>query len=296
MDTIREISPAKVNLFLEIVGKRSDGYHEVSTVLQEITLCDRLIFSAQQDGITFSSSLSDPLFHKDNLVVRAAQKIKSYFAVKAGVHIELEKNIPIAAGLGGGSSNAAATLRGLNKLWNLGCHHEQLFLLAKDIGADVPFFLFGGTALCEGRGEEIIQRFKMAKKYWLVLVYPHLKLFTKDVYQAVKFPLTKGTADISLLLLSLHKGHINTLSLYNRLEDIVLKKYPILAKMKDDLLTYGARASLITGSGSALFAIAHTEINATIIQNRFMEKYKRECSSFIVNTVTSLREEANKWR
>lgn len=157
MRTIELTSPAKINLFLEILGKRNDGYHDIVTVFEKIDLCDRIRLSESDSGIALTSNLKELPLDKNNLVYRASSLLKNTYGVSKGVNIHIEKKIPVAAGLGGGSSNAAITLKGLNRLWKLDLTDRELYDIGKKIGADVPFFIFNHSfAVGSGRGDRYI--------------------------------------------------------------------------------------------------------------------------------------------
>ncbi len=148
-------APAKINLFLEILGKRDDGFHEIETIMQEIDLVDKLQFEEIEEGVRLECSNRNVPVNEDNLVCKAAMLIQNECGIKKGVSISLEKNIPVGAGLGGGSSDAATTLKALNLLWDIGLNDEELMTFAGKLGSDIPFFIKGKTALCCGRGEKI---------------------------------------------------------------------------------------------------------------------------------------------
>tara|TARA_Y100001978_G_scaffold51581_1_gene46424 strand:- start:3916 stop:4851 length:936 start_codon:yes stop_codon:yes gene_type:complete len=177
-------SPAKINLHLEVLGKRKDGYHELSMIMQSIDLSDFIEMEFNHFGkLNLDSNSNELSSNKDNLIIKTANILKSQFPNKIlGANIFLKKNIPIGAGLAGGSSNAAATLIGLNKLWELGLSKNSLHQLASQIGSDVPFFIEGGTQYCFGRGE-ILEKYKFDSKYYLLLLKnPNVSISTSEVY------------------------------------------------------------------------------------------------------------------
>ena len=261
-------SPAKVNLFLEVLGKRPDGYHEIATVMQEVSLFDYLKFEERRKGIELRiSSGSFPAAAglstgPDNLIYKAAALIKRYAGVASGVRITLQKNIPIGGGLGGGSSNAAYTLKGLNRLWKLGLAESELSLLAGEIGSDVPFFIYGRTALCKGRGE-IVFPLPVHPQFYYLIVYPGFAVPTKRIYQSIrKLPLTKPVKNVIIFIDDMHKkwlGKIPT-AVFNRLEETVFRLYPALKRLQAKLSEEKELLTVhVSGSGSSLFGIIKPE-------------------------------------
>lgn len=249
-------APAKINLTLDVLHKRPDGYHEVEMIMTTIDLADRVELTLlDEDKI---SILSHNRFVPDdqrNLAYQAALLLKERFQVKKGVSIAIEKNIPVAAGLAGGSSDAAATLRGLNKLWNLGLSLDELAQLGSEIGSDVSFCVFGGTALATGRGE-VIKNLPAPPTCWIILAKPFIGVSTADVYRrldltTVKHPDTKEMID-GILTNNYEKVCQN---MGNVLEEVTLNLHPDVAQIKDQMKKFGADAVLMSGSGPTVFAI-----------------------------------------
>ena len=244
---------AKINLTLEILGKRADGYHEVRTVMQTVGLADRLEVAAAED---LSFTCSDPaLATPDNLVYRAARLLQAEYAVRTGAALRLEKHIPVAAGLGGGSSDAAATIVALNRLWNLQLSLTEQRRLAARLGSDVPFFLTGGTALATGRGERITP-LPPLPQYWVVLVLLPCALSTAAVYQAVTpADYTSGIATADTVAAA-HRG---TLSLqtrwHNALERPAQALAPEITTAQNALMQAGAPHAHVSGSGPTVFTV-----------------------------------------
>lgn len=259
MAEIKLKANAKINLFLDILGKRKDGYHNIKTVFQEISLSDDIFIKEIKNGIplkrdSVSIVCDNPLIPTDkrNLVYKSADLIKRRFGIKKSVEIKIKKRIPVGAGLGGGSADAAAVLRGLNKLWNLKLTKSQLVRIGKQIGADVPFFLYGGRCLGEGIGDKLTS-LKIRKKEWYVLVNPPFEIFTKTVYSRLT-PLEiqyRGATSLMGLTKTRKTYKINKHT--NRLEDVVIPLYPEIKKIKDLLVENGAKFSLMSGSGSCVF-------------------------------------------
>jgi 4-diphosphocytidyl-2C-methyl-D-erythritol kinase len=255
-------APAKINLFLEIVGKRPDGYHLLETVMQTVSLYDELTFeAAEPQNISLQSEEAfDSLPLDDsNIIIRAAKILKEKYGVNQGAKITLKKNIPLGAGLGGGSSDAAAALLALVKLWNIKTSKSELEKIASGLGADVAFFLTGGAALCKGIGDivEPLARKALNGRISIVLVNPGFGVPTPSVYKKVKFPFT-NPRKIDKIKNQIATGSFDLLSaketMFNRLEDFVLSDYPETAKIKEALLSAGC-APLMSGSGATVFAI-----------------------------------------
>jgi 4-diphosphocytidyl-2-C-methyl-D-erythritol kinase len=259
---------AKVNLALEILGRRADGYHEISTVMQTIDLFDRLTLEAAP---TISLETNDATLPTDehNLVVRAGVFLRQAAGVDRGARIRLEKRIPVAAGLGGGSSDAAATLWGLNRLWGLRWSRARLTEVAVRLGMDVPFFLTGGRALGTGRGERI-KRLPAAGGYSLVLVNPRVGLSTREVYGRVPAGWraeptgTRGLVDA----LRTHNPSRVAAALANHLEALVSPGLPVIGRMKAALLAAGALGAAMSGSGPTVFGLARSLDHARQIRRR----------------------------
>jgi 4-diphosphocytidyl-2-C-methyl-D-erythritol kinase len=248
-------SPAKINLRLEILKKRKDGYHELRTVFQKIDLHDTIHFSLKEEmGISIVTDHPDLPVGKSNLVYRAAQSILERSDYRGGVHIEIEKRIPLGAGLGGGSSNAAATLKALNQLLKVDLSQKDLIKMGLRIGADVPFFFLEGAAIGSGIGERLKEI--ELPDLWYVLIYPNFQVSTRWAYQ--NFVLTKRRFHINLQrFLRTSEGipHI----LQNDLEEVVSRHHPQIAIMKKLLLDTGALGALMTGSGPTVFGIFSEE-------------------------------------
>ena len=228
---IKIAAPAKINLFLEILGKRQDGYHEIETVMQEVSLFDYIYMENYDKNVVFTCSNPKLSAGEDNLVVKAVRLLQNESKTYRGVKIHLDKRIPIGAGLGGGSSDAVATLVGLNKLWRIGYDEKQLMSLAGKLGSDTPFFVVGNTAICKGRGE-IVTPYPINVSYNYIIIYPRFEVNTAMVYRNFKNNLTKNLKDVSFFMREFISGNPNKLGavLHNRLEDVVFKLYPDLEK------------------------------------------------------------------
>lgn len=259
---------AKVNLVLEVLGKRPDGYHELSTVMQAVDLFDRLTVEA---AATITLETSEPALPTDdrNLVVRAARLLQEAAGTEAGARIVLDKRIPLAAGLGGGSSDAAATLLGLNRLWGLRWRRERLVELAVKLGMDVPFFLGRGRALGTSRGE-VLAALPGVGGYALVLVNPGVGLSTQEVYGRVPPGWRAESDGTKRMLDALKKRNVVRVAgaLTNHLEHWVEPAMPVIGRMKAALLAAGALGAAMSGSGPTVFGLARSLDQARQIQRR----------------------------
>ncbi len=262
-------APAKINLFLEILGKRDDGYHEIETVMQEIDLADNLQFEEIQEGVKLQCNDNNIPLNQDNLVCKAANLILKECGIKKGVSISLEKKIPVGAGLGGGSSDAAATLKALNLLWKVGLDDEELIEFAAKLGSDIPFFINGKTALCSGRGEKISPVEVRGEMHYLIL-FPHVHISTETIYRNLKIDLTKKRKDVSFFLDALKYSEVSGVAklLFNRLEEVIFTTYPDLLQIKSSLGTLGFCGVSISGSGSAFFGICRDRHQAEVIKSK----------------------------
>ena len=266
---------AKINWMLKVTGRRADGYHQIETVLQTITLHDILSFrgSAHSD-VTFTCDDADLPGDRSNLVSRAAYVLKSRCSVADGAQIHLEKRIPVGSGLGGGSSDAAVTLIGLNYLWNLKLSVDQLREVAAQLGADVPFFLYGGTALGIGTGTEI-KTLGDAPEQVLLVLMPNTKVSTKTAYDSLNAP-SLTTVNCDTILSSSRRPADFDLSypygLKNDFESVVIRSNPEIERAKAALVKAGARHALLAGSGASVFGIfAGQESRERAIQVMEME-------------------------
>ena len=264
---IKIAAPAKINLFLEILGKRQDGYHEIETVMQEVSLFDYIYMENYDKNVVFTCSNPKLSAGEDNLVIKAVRLLQNESKTYRGVKIHLDKRIPIGAGLGGGSSDAVATLVGLNKLWRIGYDEKQLMSLAGKLGSDTPFFVVGNTAICKGRGE-IVTPYPINVSYNYIIIYPRFEVNTAMVYKNFKNSLTKNLKDVSFFMREFISGNPNKLGafLHNRLEDVVFKLYPDLEKIKKALSKFNFCGVLLSGSGSALYGLCKEEMDLKEIE------------------------------
>ena len=262
-------APAKINLFLEILGKRDDGYHEIETVMQEIDLVDNLQFEETQEGVKLKCNDKNIPSDENNLVCKAANLILNECGIKKGVLISLEKNIPVGAGLGGGSSDAATTLKALNLLWKIGLNDAELMGFAAKLGSDIPFFIKGKTSLCSGRGEKITPIEVKSEMNYLI-IFPHINISTTTIYRNLKIDLTKKIIDVSFFLNALKHHKVAGISklLFNRLEEVIFATYPDLLDVKMALGHFGFCGLSVSGSGSAFFGLCNDRHQAEAIKSK----------------------------
>jgi 4-diphosphocytidyl-2-C-methyl-D-erythritol kinase len=264
-------APAKVNLFLRVAGKRADGYHDIFSLMQKISLYDELIFSPRPKGIVLHCPGTDLPTNENNLIIRAAKAIFDRCKYPCGMEIILYKKIPMTAGLGGGSSDAATTLMALNKICSFNLPKKELMKLGAKLGADVPFFIFGNKALASGIGDTL-ERLQNLPKLNFVLIKPNFELSTKMVYENLNLRLTMGKNNYSIPRF-LKLGDI-VHGLYNDLESVSLKIHPELAVLKKMLLRHGALGALMSGSGPTIFGIFRNGKEA----KKALETIKQEVS------------------
>jgi 4-diphosphocytidyl-2-C-methyl-D-erythritol kinase len=257
-------APAKINLSLRVVGRREDGYHLLDTLMVPITLYDELAISGTRLRRTGRETLRVTCDHplvpsgEENLAYRAAALLLARKGIRARVRVHIRKRIPVGGGLGGGSSDAAATLLGLNRLFRLGCERRELLTLAASLGADVPFFIYGRPARARGVGEQI-RPLAVFPTIWLVVLYPGFPVSTAWVYRQLrKHTLTKPIGNTSIRLSLRDPERIGQL-LVNDLEKVAMRRYPEIAVLKERLTGAGAAGGLMSGSGSCVFGIFPSE-------------------------------------
>lgn len=290
-------SPAKLNLYLEVVNKRLDGYHNLVTLFERIDLCDELKFTANQDGRIrlFCSHSQVPLGPK-NLIYKTARLLQEECGVSQGVDVHITKRIPVAAGLAGGSSNAATALLALNRLWKLKLSRERLVNYGKRIGADVAFFLYDASwALGTERGDRI-EKLKIAPRLWHVLVVPQRRMYTRKVFENLKLPesaaegrrgrtnmLTKDSDDVNILIRNLRNNKISVVGslLRNDLEISVFQLCPKLEKLKEYIKRLNVFGVSLSGSGPSIFCLTDSQKQAEYLKSMLGKRYSRV---FVVKT------------
>ncbi|NTW77644.1 MAG: 4-(cytidine 5'-diphospho)-2-C-methyl-D-erythritol kinase [Syntrophaceae bacterium] len=279
---LKKLAPAKINLFLRVLGKRPDGYHDIFSLMQKITLYDELTFLPRSEGIVLKCPNSNLPISKDNLVFRAAESVFSYAGYSSGIEITLTKNIPVAAGLGGGSSDAATTLLALNEMCQLGLTKAELMKLGAKLGADVPFFIFGDSAFASGIGDQLTV-WENPLKLNIVLINPFFPLSTKLVYESLNLRLTKGQINYSIPRLSALSDI--TREIHNDLETVSLKMHPELAELKQLLLRHGALSAMMSGSGPTVFGIFTDENKAKKTAEAIKKEVPRQFHVFFVQSL-----------
>ena len=263
-----EKAPAKINLTLDVLHKRPDGFHEVEMIMTTVDLADRIwLRPAESGNIIIKASERFVPNDRKNLAYQAAELLQQRYGIQKGVEITLEKSIPVAAGLAGGSSDAAATLRGLNRLWNLGLSADKLAELGAIIGSDVSFCVHGGTALATGRGEKI-QSLPAPPNCWVILAKPPISVSTADIYGNLRLS-KMDHPDTASMMNALRQGDYDKMcaSVGNILESVTMSIHPQVAVLKEQMKKFGADAVLMSGSGPTVFGLVKHESRVPRIYN-----------------------------
>ena len=255
-DSIRLLSPAKINLGLRVVARRPDGYHDIESAFQMVSLADEIVLTAKEGPVTCEVEGAELPTDEENLAVKAALALKSHQGVEGGVHIAISKRIPVSAGLGGGSSNAAAMLLGLRKLWGLDISDGELHTLAARLGADVPFFLASPAAWAEGKGERL-SPLPPLEGLSVVLVKPDVSVSTAWAYGEVTFGLTRAEKALSMLRFLLEMKRFQEIGpyLHNDFESLVEGVHPDIRTIRAALRDHGALGAALSGSGPTVFGL-----------------------------------------
>lgn len=292
---LRVLAPAKCNLFLRVLGKRPDGYHELETLFERLDLADEIAFAPQSSGI--SLTCDDPTLEcgPSNLVTRAADLLQQSCGVSQGAAIRLTKRIPIAAGLGGGSSDAAATLLGLNQLWALGLSAEPLWQLAAQLGADVPFFLEPTPfAIGRGRGDACEPIRSACPTLWQVLVTPPARLSTKDIYDGFDGVttgrgLTGEATSVTMLIHALRNGSLRELAegWHNDLQPEAIRRCPVIHEILTSLQACGCLGSVVSGSGPSVVGLCEDRRHADTAARRLRTRSNSSWRIAVVKTFSS---------
>ncbi|WP_338035517.1 4-(cytidine 5'-diphospho)-2-C-methyl-D-erythritol kinase [Halalkalibacter alkaliphilus] len=253
-------APAKINLSLDAIRKREDGFHEVEMIMTMVDLADRIDLTDREDGV-IKVDVSEGFVPNDhrNLAYQAADLLKKRYNVKKGVSIYITKRIPVAAGLAGGSSDAAATLKGLNQLWQLGLSMDELARLGAEIGSDVSFCVYGGTALATGRGE-LIQQISPPPPCWVILAKPPIGVSTAEVYKRLNVQEIEH-ANTKAMIEAIEQQSFAGIcdNLHNVLESVTLDMYPEVRNIKEQMIRFGADGVLMSGSGPTVFGLVEHE-------------------------------------
>ena len=274
---------AKINIALDVVGKRDDGYHLLRMIMQTIDLYDSIEIEKINSGIKLKCNKHYVPTDERNLAYKAAKLFKETYSINDGVEIELIKNIPVSAGLAGGSTDAAGVLKLMNKIFNVNANDDELKVLGLKLGADVPYCISGGTALCEGIGEQITQ-LKPFKDKILVLIKPPFGVSTKEVYR--NFDLSKVIFHprIKLLIESMENDDIYFVAnnMKNLLENVTLRKHRVITSIKEDVKLNGSIGTMMSGSGPTVFAFFDDMLTAQMCYDNMKKKYK---DVFITRTI-----------
>lgn len=250
----------KVNLALDVIRKRNDGYHDINTIMQQIDLKDIVTIKDREKGIKIECNNPEVPVDSSNLVYTAWEKMKEKAKIDRGVHIIIEKNIPVASGLAGGSTDAAAVLKGLNKLWKLNFSKKELMDIGVSIGADVPYCIMGGTALAEGIGEKL-KILKSFSNKLILLANPGISVSTAHVYDSLRLDKIEKSPDMDMLVQAVENDDIYTLAknMGNILEQVTVEEFSQIKTIKEDMIRYGALGSLMSGSGPTVFGLFDDE-------------------------------------
>lgn len=265
---IIEKAPAKINLGLDILGKRPDGLHELSMVMASIDLADRLYLEEiAEDKIVIETNKAFLPTDKKNHVYEALELVKNRFQIQTGLHVKIQKKIPVAAGLGGGSTDSAAALRAINRLWSLNLTTAELAQLGAEVGSDVPYCVYGKTSLVEGFGEKVTVLPPMPQ-CWVVVVKPRMSVSTRTVFSQIVMDQLHHP-DISALVAAIEANDYQamTKNLGNSMEAVTIKKHPIIQQIKDRMVKYGADAAMMSGSGPTVYGLCHKYSRAQHVMN-----------------------------
>jgi 4-diphosphocytidyl-2-C-methyl-D-erythritol kinase len=291
MTSIELSAPAKVNLYLKVLNKRRDSYHNILTIFERISLSDEIKISKIPKGIVVRSNKFITRNPKDNLAYKAARLILGKKKVKNGVSIYIKKEIPLAAGLGGGSSDAAAVLVGINRLFGLGLKKETLMRLARQLGADVPFFILDKSFAIGRKKGDALKAIRSKAVFWHLIIYPGFGVSTKEIYKAFDFTLTQKVADAKIIFPLRYPMDFGTAEsmLHNDLEDIVeLKKGIIIGKIKERLACILGKYLIVSGSGPSLFCLYRTRKEAVegekVLSSSIPAREKKGWRTFVART------------
>jgi 4-diphosphocytidyl-2-C-methyl-D-erythritol kinase len=249
-------APAKINFALDVLGKRPNGYHDVAMIMQTIALYDTITVNMIGSEIRLTSDSAAIPIDERNIAFKAAHYLRSKYNIKTGVHIHIDKKIPVAAGLAGGSTDAAAVLKLLNNAWDIRLSMEELKEAGLELGADVPFCIQGGTCLAEGLGEKLTI-IDTTPACYILLAKPSVEVSTKEVYQSLNLNEIIERPDIPAVIQAIKDNNLRGLcsNMGNVLETVTTKMHPIIPELKQKLMEYGAIGSLMSGSGPTVFGI-----------------------------------------
>lgn len=274
MDSIRLKARAKINLGLDVLGKRPDGYHEVKMVMQTVGIYDRLILTKiPEEEIRIVSNLAFLPVNENNLIYKAVKLLKDEYHFEGGVEIDLNKFIPVAAGMAGGSTDAASAMFGVNKLFDLNLSMGKMMELGVRLGADVPYCVMRGTALAEGIGEKLT-RLTPVPHMWILIAKPPINVSTRLVYEKLDLGGVGQHPDIDGIIQAIQEQNVEkiAMSMGNVLESVTIPLYPVIDTIKQDMLAHGAINAMMSGSGPTVFGIFPNEQTALDCQAFLKEK------------------------
>ncbi|MGN0317831.1 MAG: 4-(cytidine 5'-diphospho)-2-C-methyl-D-erythritol kinase [Lachnospira sp.] len=285
MDSIRLKARAKINLGLDVLGKRDNGYHDVRMIMQTIGIYDRLIFTKlHENEIKIHTNLGFLPVNENNLIYKAIKLMQDEYGITGGVDVDLNKFIPVAAGMAGGSSDAAVTLLAMNRLYDLGLSMERLMELGVKIGADVPFCIMRGTALAEGIGEKLTRLPDMPRT-WILVAKPPINVSTKLVYESLDMSSDIVHPNIDAIIEAISRGDVCGVAknIGNVLESVTIPMYPVIDSIKKDMMDNGAVNAMMSGSGPTVFGIFAEEKDALSCQ-KFLKDKKDARQVYITET------------
>ncbi len=282
MNEIKIQARAKINIALDVLGKRKDGYHDVKMIMQQVDLYDEVRIKKIRNGIRLKTNCEYLPINEGNIAYKAAKLMIKTYNIKGGVEIYIQKNIPVSAGLAGGSTNAAAVLNGMNQLWKLDVNKEELMSLGKSLGADVPFCVIGGAALAEGIGEKLTPIVALDQG-WVVLAKPNISVSTAEVYKKLDLENLTEHLEIYTILKAMEESDIPTISqnMFNVLESVTEKMHPIIKDIKRKLCEYQALGSMMSGSGPTVFGLYKDYHKAKNAYENLKKVYKQ---TYVVKT------------
>ncbi|MBU5255494.1 4-(cytidine 5'-diphospho)-2-C-methyl-D-erythritol kinase [Tissierella praeacuta] len=268
-------SYGKINLGLDVLYRRDDGYHEINTIMQQISLNDILTIKETKKDIEIECNKEEVPLDSTNLVYHAWKKMQKKTGINRGIKVNIYKRIPVAAGLAGGSANAAAVLKGLNELWGLRLSEKELMEIGVEIGADVPYCIMGGTAFAEGIGEKLT-KVRSFKDKNVLLINPGIGISTAEVYKNIRLN-KQSHIDIKKIMSFIEEDDINSVakSITNIMEEVVIEKTPIISEIKRDMLDYGALGSLMSGSGPTVFGLFEDLDKLQFCKKNLEKKYNK---------------------
>lgn len=270
-------SYSKINLILNILNRREDGYHEIETIMQSVNLADKITITEEEGRIKVECNNPRVPVNNKSLAYRSAEKILKKYKIGRGVKIKIDKNIPIAGGMAGGSANSAAILTGINKIFNLNLSSEDLREMGEELGMDVPFCLKNGTALALHRGEKIVRLSPITPPLWIIIINPGFEVSTQWAYNNINLRKIKnGRNNMEAMLIALKRGIPGEIAknLFNSFEELIIKKYPEVGRIKERLVNAGALGAVMSGSGPTVFGIMQNKEEALKVYEKLKQEYK----------------------